>query len=118
VTTLVRPLVSGSNSPDFCGYMQLLSCISGVHTGVVTAWEPPHRLAYRWHIATAPSEATDVEIRFRGTSSGATEVAIEHSGWDRLGIDAYVGGTSIKATGTASCPTTPKHASWVRAGRR
>lgn len=53
--------------------------------GEVTAWEPPRRLAYRWHIATAPSDATDVEIRFRGTSSGATEVAIAHSGWERLG---------------------------------
>jgi uncharacterized protein YndB with AHSA1/START domain len=53
--------------------------------GEVTAWDPPHRLAYRWHIATVPSQATDVEISFRGTSSGATEVGIEHSGWERLG---------------------------------
>jgi uncharacterized protein YndB with AHSA1/START domain len=53
--------------------------------GEVTAWEPPHLLAYRWHIATVPEEATEVEIRFRPTPSGATEVAIEHSGWERLG---------------------------------
>ena len=53
--------------------------------GEVTAWDPPNRLAYRWHIATVPNQATDVEISFRGTSSGATEVAIEHSGWERLG---------------------------------
>ena len=32
------------------------------------------------------SDATDVEIRFRGTGSGATEVAIEHRGWERLGV--------------------------------
>jgi uncharacterized protein YndB with AHSA1/START domain len=58
-----------------------------IEWGVVTAWEPPHRLAYRWHIATTPSDATDVEIRFRGTGSGATEVAIEHRGWEQLGVE-------------------------------
>lgn len=53
--------------------------------GEITAWEPPHRLAYRWHIATRVEEATDVEIRFRRAEFGATEVTIEHSGWERLG---------------------------------
>ncbi len=52
--------------------------------GEVTAWEPPHRLAYRWHIATVPEEGTDVEIRFMSTSTGSTQVAIEHGGWERL----------------------------------
>jgi uncharacterized protein YndB with AHSA1/START domain len=56
-----------------------------IEWGEVTAWEPPYRLAYRWHIATAAEDATDVEIRFRGTSSGATQVMIEHRGWERLG---------------------------------
>lgn len=53
--------------------------------GVVTAWEPPHLLVYRWHIATMPEEATDVEIRFHDAGGGGTEISIVHSGWERLG---------------------------------
>lgn len=52
--------------------------------GQVTGWEPPHRLAYRWHLATDPSSATDVEIRFVPEGS-ATRVEIQHTGWERLG---------------------------------
>lgn len=55
--------------------------------GEITAWEPPHRLAYRWHIATTPDRATEVEIRFLAIQMGATEVRIVHSGWERLGDD-------------------------------
>jgi len=32
--------------------------------GKVTAWEPPSRLAYTWHIGRDVGDATDVEIRF------------------------------------------------------
>ncbi len=55
-----------------------------VEWGRVTAWEPPHRLAYSWHIATDPGSATDVEIRFEPAASGRTGITIEHSGWERL----------------------------------
>ena len=57
-----------------------------VDWGVVTAWEPPRRLAYSWHIRADRADATDVEIRFIGRE-GATEVEIEHRGWERLGAD-------------------------------
>jgi uncharacterized protein YndB with AHSA1/START domain len=53
--------------------------------GQVTAWDPPHRLAYVWHIATEPAKATDVEIRFVEVSGTVTRVEVEHAGWDRLG---------------------------------
>jgi len=52
--------------------------------GQVTAWEPPRRLAYSWHIATDPAEATDVEIVFTALDGTRTRVDIEHGGWDRL----------------------------------
>jgi uncharacterized protein YndB with AHSA1/START domain len=55
--------------------------------GEVTAWEPPRRLAYLWHIATDRASATDVEIRFVELGPGSTRVEIEHGGWDRLGPD-------------------------------
>lgn len=48
-------------------------------------WDPPRRLRYLWHIATDPSHATDVEIRFRELPDATTRVEIEHGGWDRLG---------------------------------
>ena len=32
--------------------------------GEVLAWEPPHRLAYLWHIAGDKSDATEVTITF------------------------------------------------------
>jgi uncharacterized protein YndB with AHSA1/START domain len=53
--------------------------------GEVTAWEPPHRLAYLWHIRTERERATDVEITFTPLAGGTTRVDILHSGWERLG---------------------------------
>ena len=55
--------------------------------GVVTIWEPPTRLAYTWHLKRDPSDATDVEIRFIPIGEVATQVEIEHRGWERLGAD-------------------------------
>jgi uncharacterized protein YndB with AHSA1/START domain len=54
--------------------------------GEVTAWEPPRRLAYTWHLRRDRADATDVEIRFSGLDGG-THVEIEHRGWERLGAD-------------------------------
>jgi len=53
--------------------------------GTVTAWAPPSRLAYTWHIHFAPEEATDVEIRFVDIGDNKTRVEIDHQGWERLG---------------------------------
>ena len=53
--------------------------------GQVVAWDPPRRLRYLWHIATAPANATDVEINFHAVSADQTRVEIQHGGWDQLG---------------------------------
>jgi uncharacterized protein YndB with AHSA1/START domain len=53
--------------------------------GEITAWEPPRRLAYLWHIRTDRADATDVEISFVDKGDGSTRVEIVHSGWERLG---------------------------------
>lgn len=53
--------------------------------GEITAWEPPHRLAYRWHLLQDLADATDVEITFGAAAGGGTEVRIVHGGWERLG---------------------------------
>ena len=56
--------------------------------GEVTVWEPPSRLGYSWHLNRDRSDATDVEIRFIARGDAATQVEIEHRGWERLGADA------------------------------
>lgn len=53
--------------------------------GTVVAWEPPNRVAYRWHLFFDPSEATDIEVTFRAISPGRTAVRLEQRGWERLG---------------------------------
>ena len=56
--------------------------------GEVTAWQPPGRLSYLWHLRRDRADATDVDISFTATSDGATRVEVRHAGWERLGADA------------------------------
>ncbi len=56
--------------------------------GRVTEWAPPRRLAYLWHIAWDPAEATQVEITFTPAGAEGTRVGIVHRGWERFGADA------------------------------
>jgi uncharacterized protein YndB with AHSA1/START domain len=56
--------------------------------GEVTAWDPPSRLAYLWHLRRDRSDATEVEIRFRALDQDSTRIEIEHRGWERLGSAA------------------------------
>jgi uncharacterized protein YndB with AHSA1/START domain len=56
--------------------------------GEITCWEPPVRLAYRWHLRRDQTEATDVEIQFGAGATGTARLRIRHSGWERLGADA------------------------------
>lgn len=53
--------------------------------GAIVAWEPPHRLAYLWHLRADRRDATEVEIRFTAESTSRTRIDIDHRGWDRLG---------------------------------
>ncbi len=52
--------------------------------GEITAWDPPSRVAYLWHLRQDRGDATEVEITF-DRDDGRTIVAIVHRGWDRLG---------------------------------
>jgi hypothetical protein len=55
--------------------------------GWVTAWEPPGRLVYRWHLRRDRADATEVEIRFLPLGEGRTRVEIVHRDWERMGSD-------------------------------
>jgi hypothetical protein len=59
-----------------------------VEWGEISVWEPPHRLCYLWYIRTDRADATEVEIRFKGSGQAPTRVEIEHRGWERLGTRA------------------------------
>jgi uncharacterized protein YndB with AHSA1/START domain len=56
--------------------------------GEVTAFEPPRRLSYLWHIRRDRADATEVAISFTSIDESTTRVEIEHRGWERLGTDA------------------------------
>jgi uncharacterized protein YndB with AHSA1/START domain len=56
--------------------------------GEVTAWEPPYRLGYLWHLRSDRADATSVEVRFIEAGDAGTRVEIEHTGWERLGAGA------------------------------
>jgi uncharacterized protein YndB with AHSA1/START domain len=56
-----------------------------VEWGEITAWEPPRRLGYLWHIRDDRADATQVEINFVDQGDATTRVEIEHRGWERLG---------------------------------
>lgn len=53
--------------------------------GEITAWEPPRRIGYLWHLRADRADATDVEITFESVDVERTRVEIEHRGWERLG---------------------------------
>jgi uncharacterized protein YndB with AHSA1/START domain len=58
-----------------------------VESGRVTAWEPPHRLAFDWRNTNfAPEESTQVEVLFEPSARG-TLVTLTHSGWSGLRPD-------------------------------
>lgn len=60
--------------------------------GDVLAWEPPHRLLLAWRLnaqlAYDPNFETEVEITFKDTGTGTTEVRLEHRNFERFGQDA------------------------------
>jgi uncharacterized protein YndB with AHSA1/START domain len=58
--------------------------------GEVTVWEPPHRLAYLWHLGRDRAAATEVSINFVGEGDARTRIEIEHSGWEKLGDGADI----------------------------
>jgi uncharacterized protein YndB with AHSA1/START domain len=65
--------------------------------GEVTAWEPPRRVGYRWHLRQDRGDATQVEIVFIEQGATRTRVEIVHSGWERLGA----GGPGRREANTA-----------------
>jgi uncharacterized protein YndB with AHSA1/START domain len=53
--------------------------------GKVTAWEPPSRITYLWHLRQDRADATEVQITFAPAKPTGTRMSIEHRGWEQLG---------------------------------
>jgi uncharacterized protein YndB with AHSA1/START domain len=64
--------------------------------GKVLKWDPPHRVAFSWHLGPGHdqpdwvfdpdmSKASEVEIRFSDAGEGMTVVELEHSKLERHG---------------------------------
>jgi uncharacterized protein YndB with AHSA1/START domain len=52
--------------------------------GTVTAWEPPHRVAFTWHPGRDPRRPPDIELRFF-PEGGGSRLELVHSGWESFG---------------------------------
>lgn len=55
--------------------------------GEVTAWDPPNRVEYLWHIFLDPEKATHVSLTFTPVDGG-TSVRLENSGFEVFGDGA------------------------------
>lgn len=53
--------------------------------GQITAWEPPTKLSYTWHLRADRADATEVDVLFHPVAARETRVEIKHRGWERLG---------------------------------
>jgi uncharacterized protein YndB with AHSA1/START domain len=53
-----------------------------VNWGSITAWDPPHLVAFTWHPSTeSAAPSSQVEVRFTDLDD-QTLVVLEHSGWE------------------------------------
>jgi uncharacterized protein YndB with AHSA1/START domain len=50
--------------------------------GRLTAYQPPHMVAFTWRAPSWDNLTTQVEIRFAADGNG-TRIELEHSGWDQ-----------------------------------
>ena len=57
--------------------------------GTVTAWQPPHRIAFTWHPGQPADPHTEVEIRFTAIADNRTRVELEHRNWEAIGARAH-----------------------------
>jgi uncharacterized protein YndB with AHSA1/START domain len=67
--------------------------------GVVTSWEPPHRVAIDWKPNDEDRSPTQVEVTFEALEAGGTLVTLVHRGWEVLGLELGSRGRESYANG-------------------
>ncbi len=82
-----RTTPSRPGALDFEGGTRLIETLSDgkiFEIGRVTAWEPPHRLAFTWRQASFPPDLiTSVEVTFEAVGD-QTRVSVIHTGFDTV----------------------------------
>ena len=53
--------------------------------GLVTIWEPPHRLVYTWNRGSSVERPTRVEVQFIALEQDQTRVEVQHRGPEYVG---------------------------------
>lgn len=64
--------------------------------GRITDWNPPHSLAFHWHVAREDADATHVTVDFALNDTGGTAITLVHSGWANLGAEAQARRTQFE----------------------
>ena len=59
---------------------------SEANWGVISVWDPPHRVVFSWNPSYEDRPETEVEVTFTEDPDG-TRVVLEHRGWELLGPD-------------------------------
>jgi uncharacterized protein YndB with AHSA1/START domain len=71
--------------------------------GEVLAWEPPARLLLAWRIngkwTYDPSLLTEIEVLFKATADGGTQVEFEHRHLERMGEGAAEARAAMESPG-------------------
>lgn len=71
--------------------------------GLITAWEPPHRLVLAWQITHEwgyepdLTKASEVEVRFTPQPDGSTRVDLAHRYFERMGAGGPAMKTAVEA---------------------
>ena len=86
--------------------------------GEITAWEPPSRLAYSWHIGRSAGEATDVEIRFVAGDPGRRGSRSTRAVGNGSVRNPGRGATETGSAGTPCSPTSRKRSRGTTDGCR
>jgi activator of Hsp90 ATPase-like protein len=53
--------------------------------GEVLVWEPTRHFAYLWYLGSSAEQPTRVDVRFRATAEGLTQVEVTHRGPELIG---------------------------------
>ncbi len=79
------------------------------NSGEITVWEPPVRLAYRWHLGQDRADATEVDIQFRPAGSTTTSSRSNTTAGSASARAVVPSATATRPAGNPCSRTTSLH---------